>query len=896
MKPVQRALRFIVRFLVVWFVDVISLLVTAWILPGITIESSGATPPLVVAAAAAFVLGIVNLLVRPLLLLLALPFGFFVLFGIGFIINAITLHITSGLLPPFVVDGWISAFIGGIVLSAVNTIITSVITVDDADSFYQGLVERLAKRQTFPDATDTGRALVMLEVDGLSYWHLKKALDEGMLPTLNEMMEEEGYQVSRVDCGLPSQTSACQAGIMFGDNDDIPAFRWYDKDKQKLFVSGKDAPEINARYAKGQGLMRGGSSINNMMDGGAAKSLLTLSNLRTGTPEEKKRRAGDIYLLLVNPYFLMRSIVLLLGDALLEIYQGLKQRSQNVQPRQDRLAHFYPIARAATVTFLRDVGAYLVTLDIIRGTPSVYSTWPGYDEVAHHSGPWTSDAFDVLRRYDHTVASIRDIIRRKAPRPYDLILLSDHGQSFGATFKQRYGLSLRDYIEQHMPQGTTVSLTSGGDDGSIGLTAVAGELDNIQQQGVGGRVGGVVIKGGQAALQADAETRESAQAAVPANVTACGSGNLGQVYFDLYPRRITRNELNAAYPGMFDALVAHEGIGVAVAYEDDGTPVAWGKGGSRNLHTGEVRGEDPLKMYGDPDLRAGQVRRLADFPHNGDITVFSTVYPDGTVAAMEELIGSHGGMGGEQTDAFIFHPADMPVPETTNSADVFHILNAQRGLPPRPPKPPAAKAIEVNPWAPGTWAQGLKQVGKWLGLAARAVVLDRSAFREVARDAYMTGPAWLIGLLSLVLALLFNRTGSPLTSSLQRLGYWLFTVLAVYVTGQRLTRGKRAQGGQPTLLEVFRALGFAQGAYVFLLLALIPPLAPVALLLSTVINFFATWVGAAAVHDIPRGWRTLLFPIATIIVVILVSFIVTVLLQGVAFSLQTLAQGLGLSQ
>jgi hypothetical protein len=160
----------------------------------------------------------------------------------------------------------------------------------------------------------------------------------------------------------------------------------------------------------------------------------------------------------------------------------------------------------------------------------------------------------------------------------------------------------------------------------------------------------------------------------------------------------------------------------------------------------------------------------------------------------------------------------------------------------------------------------------------------------------MTGPAWLIGLLSLVLALLFNRTGSPLTSSLQRLGYWLFTVLAIYVTGQRLTRGKRAQGGQPTLAQVFRALGFAQGAYVFMLLALIPPLAPVALLLSTVINFFATWVGAAAVHDIRRGWRTLLFPIATIIVVILVSFIVTVLLQGVAFSLQTLAQGLGLSQ
>ena len=93
------------------------------------------------------------------------------------------------------------------------------------------------------------------------------------------MMDEEGYELSRVDCGIPSQTSACQAGIMFGDNSDIPAFRWYDKDKQKLYVSGNDASELNGRYAHGNGLMRGGSSINNMMNGDAQKSLLTLAGI-----------------------------------------------------------------------------------------------------------------------------------------------------------------------------------------------------------------------------------------------------------------------------------------------------------------------------------------------------------------------------------------------------------------------------------------------------------------------------------------------------------------------------------------------------------------------------------------------------------------------------------------
>jgi predicted AlkP superfamily pyrophosphatase or phosphodiesterase len=79
---------------------------------------------------------------------------------------------------------------------------------------------------------------MIVEIDGLSYWHLRKALDDGLMPTLQTMINEDGYQLSRVDCGLPSMTSACQAGIMFGDNHDIPAYRWYDKAKQKLDCTG----------------------------------------------------------------------------------------------------------------------------------------------------------------------------------------------------------------------------------------------------------------------------------------------------------------------------------------------------------------------------------------------------------------------------------------------------------------------------------------------------------------------------------------------------------------------------------------------------------------------------------------------------------------------------------
>ena len=263
------------------------------------------------------------------------------------------------------------------------------------------------------------------------------------MPTLKQMMDEEGYVLSRIDCGLPSQTSACQAGIMFGDNDDIPAFRWYDKDEQKLFVSGKDADGDQRPLCQGQ--RPDARRVEHQQHAERRCREIALDAGRSSRPARRTRRSAgreDIYLLALNPYFLMRIIVLFLGDAMLEIWQGWQAAAQDVEPRLDRLHKFYPFVRAATTVFMRDVSSYLMTLDIVRGAPSIYVTWPGYDEVAHHSGPWTSDAFRVLHEIrSRDCAAFNDIIERKAPRPYDLIILSDHGQSFGAHVQAALRLS-----------------------------------------------------------------------------------------------------------------------------------------------------------------------------------------------------------------------------------------------------------------------------------------------------------------------------------------------------------------------------------------------------------------------------------------------------------------------
>src|SRR3990172_928120 len=262
----HRLRRTLLRFVVVWLIEALSLAVMTAIIPSIAFVSSNTRSGLAIAMSAALALGIMNVLVRPLLWLLTLPLNVLTLGTFTLVVNAGMLMLTAHLLPGLVVSGWASAILGALALAAVNTFLTSLTTIDDSDSFFEGVVERLSARQHMQTSTEPVRGLVLLEIDGLSHSRMKRAAEPGLMPTVREMLRDN-FTLSRCDCGLPSQTSACQAGIMYGDNHDIPAFRWYDKERGKMIISNnfKDAAELNARYATGHGLLRGGSGINNLM-------------------------------------------------------------------------------------------------------------------------------------------------------------------------------------------------------------------------------------------------------------------------------------------------------------------------------------------------------------------------------------------------------------------------------------------------------------------------------------------------------------------------------------------------------------------------------------------------------------------------------------------------------
>ena len=111
--------------------------------------------------------------------------------------------------------------LGALVLAAVNTFLSGLTTIDDVYSFFDGVVQWLSKRNVTVTTGETGGGLVLLEIDGLSYQRAKRAIESGLMPTMRRMLRDGTHALSKFDCGLPSQTSSCQAGTMYGDNYDV---------------------------------------------------------------------------------------------------------------------------------------------------------------------------------------------------------------------------------------------------------------------------------------------------------------------------------------------------------------------------------------------------------------------------------------------------------------------------------------------------------------------------------------------------------------------------------------------------------------------------------------------------------------------------------------------------
>ena len=106
-------------FVIRWLVTTVAVLVAAHLIPGISYDGWDAL------LGASLLLGIINAFIRPILLLLSLPFIIVTMGLFIFVINALVLMLVSKIVPAFQVAGFWSAFFGAIIISIVSWILSS---------------------------------------------------------------------------------------------------------------------------------------------------------------------------------------------------------------------------------------------------------------------------------------------------------------------------------------------------------------------------------------------------------------------------------------------------------------------------------------------------------------------------------------------------------------------------------------------------------------------------------------------------------------------------------------------------------------------------------------------------------------------------------------------------
>jgi uncharacterized membrane protein YvlD (DUF360 family) len=643
--------RLAVSLVVSWLL----LSLTIWVMPGV---SAAARVDVLVAA---LVLGVLTAVFRPLVTSLALVVGWLGVLVASIFAEALFFYGALSLAPGVTVDGFWDAFWASWVFSLLVNVANWLVSAGDDTAFLSNLLRQT--QQVRAAATPTAvPGVVFVQVDGLSAPLLQWALRSGDLPTLSRWVRSGSHVPRTWHVQLPSTTPASQAGILHGASAEIPAFRWYEKEAGRLLVANhpKDAQVIQERLTNGRGLLADdGASISNIFSGDAETRLLTMSAVSDRTARHGPSRGYATYF--INPYGLSRSLVLSVGEMVKERHQGRRQRRRAVEPRIDRHGSYVAL-RAVTNVLLRDVNAGLIVEQMMAGRSSIYCDFTDYDEIAHHAGPTRPESLASLAGLDHLIGVLQTA-SEQAPRPYEFVVLSDHGQSQGATFRQRHGRTLEELVRELLAgrEGTVTAATgveeTAGPANTLlssvgqekGLTAKAVRRAT-RERSVGDEVR--LEKTGAAAERPTAPAGTEGEG----DVVVIASGNLAMVYLARFPHRLTLEELEREQPGLVPALVAHPGIGYVVVRSGRHGDVVLGRDGTRFLDEDRVEGRDPLAPFGEHAVR--EVRRHARLAHVGDLVVNSPLYP-GTeeVAAYEELVGNHGGLGGWQTEGVLVHPA-----------------------------------------------------------------------------------------------------------------------------------------------------------------------------------------------------------------------------------------------
>lgn len=660
----------------------------------------------------ATLVAILNTILWPIFAKIFMPFLVYT-FGIGaLLLNDIIFYIACFFLSGVQVG--INAFIQiPLAMAVASTLVSNIAHIDLYGSYMKSISKQAQKRKISDKKQYPG--LIILEIDGLAKDILIEAIENNSMPKLKSWIESGNYTIKEWETDLSSQTGASQAGILHGNNEEIIAYRWVNKEQgNKIIVSSnfKQGSLIEKEISDGNGLLNeNGASRTNMFSGDTDNVIFTASKLR----DVKKLNNPSWYAVFSNSYNFQRICILFVWELLIEIKSQIIHKIKDIKPRIRR-GIIYSSTRAGTNVFLREITTETLIGDILIGDIDIaYASYMGYDEVAHHSGIRDEDVWNVLKMIDLQFNRLEKAVEI-GDRLYEFVILSDHGQGNGSTFKQRNKISFPEFVRQLLPENMKIysEMESDLDRFNDLLHKPPEKVEDIKEKVINDLKNPLEESESLQNLKEKYEERidyfknnelinkkeqlkvlkqkyddvldyithhkaEKHKIKKPqdSELIVLGSGNLALIYFTQWKHRLTYEEIVMNFPDLIPGLVKNPDIGfILVKSKKDGTIVI-GNEGIYYLDTDKIKGKNPLKNYG--KRAAKHLKRHDKFKNMPDILVNSFYDPKTEeICAFEELVGSHGGLGGTQTKPFILYPSYWKVPKKLVGAkSIYKVLKKQ---------------------------------------------------------------------------------------------------------------------------------------------------------------------------------------------------------------------------
>jgi hypothetical protein len=420
----------------------------------------------------------------------------------------------------------------------------------------------------------------------------------------------------------------------------------------------------------------------NLCDGGADRAAWTLSDRNRQPFLSKMGGARILLLLLLHPLRAFRMV----GAMVLEYFREEKDRLLSQFRGESTYYWWYlPFLHIGTNVVLRELQTLAVLLDLYVGAPAIYTTYNAYDEFAHHFGPSSRTAYKSLRALDRRIREFFRLINRIPGRPYDVYILSDHGQTPSVPYRIRYGETLGDTINDAVEQGVfRLALTGEYAPSRETVDFLIAELEEVAATSSrpARKLGFTFGRWLRRSYKVFPLVAEVVRPLPEHDLVVTYSSSLAHVYWTDPPRPLRFDEIrdDPQRRALYYFLVAHRGIGLVLTRVLDGVHAESDTGRALLTVNGEVEilsGQNPLIPYGSGAAEMQAILHLARLPNAGDLVLFGAYDPERDLQiCFDDQVGAHGALGGRQFWPFIISapgliPAGYPVRDPLDLHPIF---------------------------------------------------------------------------------------------------------------------------------------------------------------------------------------------------------------------------------